>query len=348
MTGYHLLTIWHIDASLPAVYDAVQDSMLWPEWWPGCEKVERLASGDEHGINDIRRYSWRGDLPYPLVFELRATRIEALAGIEGLARGDLEGRGRWHFTHTGKVSIVRLEWHVHSTRWWMNLLAPVARPAFIRNHGLIMDQGGEQLAQRLGARLLSRKNIDLATGTVLPAALPARSSEHGRIDPLMLLVVGVGGGILATFVQIVLWWLADMPVVETLIRDTRLTAAVLMGPEVLPPPLTLRWDIVLLAALTHFAISIACTIAPALLASRLPAGPNLVAGAWYGLGIYIVNLHGFTLLFPWFSVARDWATLLTHVFFGMALTVGCWWFARRYRKTQAKMQGDVRTVRAIR
>jgi len=263
-----------------------------------------------------------------VVFEVRATRIDALVAIEGCARGDLEGTGRWQFAHNGDVSVVHFEWHVRSTRWWMNLLAPLARPMFIRNHVRIMTQGGEGLARRLDAMLVGQENIDLMAENDVPKAIPGRLREGGRITPLVLLMVGIGAGTLATVAQIALWRLAGMPVLETLFRDARLTAALLMGPAVLPPPVTAQWDILLVATLIHFVLSISYALLPALLAMRLPAGLAIVAGALYGLGIYVVNLYGFTLLFPWFSVARDWVTLLTHLIFGMGLTGGCWWFAQ--------------------
>jgi hypothetical protein len=37
----------------------------------------------------------------------------------------------------------------------MNLLAPVARPAFQSNHDYVMRNGGAGLAELLGARLLA-------------------------------------------------------------------------------------------------------------------------------------------------------------------------------------------------
>lgn len=344
MAEYHLLTIWRIKAPLTQVYDAIHDSMRWPDWWPGAEKVEAIADGDSDGINSVRRYSWQGDLPYPVVFDVRATRIEALAAIEGRARGDLEGTGCWHFAHDGEASIVHYEWHVRSARWWMNLLAPLARPMFIRNHVRIMTQGGEGLARRLDAALVGQENIDLMAEKEAPKAMSGHMWEGGKINLLILLIVGIGAGILATVAQIALWRLAGMPILETLFRDARLTAALLMGPGVLPPPATAQWDILVVATLIHFALSISYALAPALLAARLPAGPAIVAGALYGLGIYIVNLYGFTLLFPWFSVARDWVTLLTHLVFGMALTGGCWWFAQGGMNAKPMLRRDVPTT----
>ena len=44
---------------------------------------------------------------------------------------------------------------MHTTRPWMNLLAPVARPFFRWNHNVVMHQGGVGLAGLLGAQLLA-------------------------------------------------------------------------------------------------------------------------------------------------------------------------------------------------
>jgi hypothetical protein len=226
----------------------------------------------------------------------------------------------------------------------MNLLAPLARPMFIRNHARLMEQGGDGLARRLDATLVSQANIDLMAKNGVPKAISVHLREGGRINQLVLLVVGIGAGILATIAQIALWRLAGTPILETLFRDARLTAALLMGPGVLPPPATAQWDILLVATLIHFALSISYALLPALLAGRLSAGPAIVAGALYGLGIYVVNLYGFTLLFPWFSVARDWVTLLTHLVFGMGLSAGCWWFAQGDRKAKPMAPRDVQAT----
>lgn len=178
---YRLLTIWRIEAPLEEMYAAIHDSLRWPEWWPGAEKVEQIAAGDAAGINSVRRYAWQGQLPYRVVFEVCTTRIEKLVAIEGTARGDLEGIGRWHFSHEAGVSVVRYEWHVRSNRWWMNLTAPVARSMFIRNHGLLMAQGGEGLARRLGSPLVGQETIDLMAATPLPRPPPGGGGSVGGL-----------------------------------------------------------------------------------------------------------------------------------------------------------------------
>ena len=48
------------------------------------------------------------------------------------------------------------EWNVATTKPWMNLVAPIARPIFAHNHDVVMGWGGEGLARLLGSRLLAR------------------------------------------------------------------------------------------------------------------------------------------------------------------------------------------------
>ncbi|HZV54844.1 MAG TPA: sodium:proline symporter [Rhodocyclaceae bacterium] len=149
-------------------------------------------------------------------------------------------------------------------------------------------------------------------------------------DWLVAAVAGLAAGVIATAVQIALWWLSAVPVVATLIRDARLTAAVVMGPAVLPPSNILQWNIVLIAALIHFSLSIAYGLILARLIGRLRVRHALAAGGYYGMALYLINLHGFTAIFPWFTVARDWITVLTHIAFGTSLA-GCYLALRSHQ-----------------
>ena len=185
-------------------------------------------------------------------------------------------------------------------------------------------------ARLLEASPVSQENIDLLADPVQPEVAYGKLRERGRIDPAMALVAGIGAGVIATLAQLLLWWLNQIPLAETLFRDARLTAALLMGGAVLPPPSTAQWDILLVATLIHFALSVAYALLPAHLAGSLNTGPALLAGALYGLAIYVVNLYGLTVLFPWFAVARDWVTVLAHIVFGIALVGGCRLFRRTY------------------
>ncbi|MFZ2269245.1 MAG: SRPBCC family protein [Azonexus sp.] len=323
MAEYRLLSIWRIEAPVETVYTAILGSLGWPAWWPGVQEVETLAEGDSCGIGNIRRYTWQGELPYRLTFAVHTTRIDPGIAIEGRTEGDLEGVGRWHFARQGTACIVRFEWHVRTTRWWMSALAPLARGLFIEKHAQFMARGGAGLARLLGAPPVSQLNVDLSASCRPPVAAPGRWRERGRLDPLMVALAGMAAGTLATAAQLLYWWMSQVPLAETLFRDARLTAALLMGPAVLPPPATAQWDILLVATLLHFLLSIAYALPPARLFETWRGWRLFAGGCLYGLALYVINLYGFVLLFPWFAVARDGASLFAHIAFGLTLA-GCY------------------------
>lgn len=149
---YRLVTVWHIEAPLETVCEAISNSLNWPQWWRNVESVEELAPGDALGIGSVRRYIWRGRLPYRLTFDIRVIHAELLTFVEGVASGDVEGHGRWSFTTDGRLTSVRFDWQVRPTSVWMNLLAPFAHPLFRWNHDDIMRCGGESLARMLNTR----------------------------------------------------------------------------------------------------------------------------------------------------------------------------------------------------
>jgi uncharacterized protein YndB with AHSA1/START domain len=154
MAGYRFLTTWCLEAPIEPVWDAIHDSERWPEWWRGVERVVELDPGDEDGIGQVGRYTWKSRLPYELSFDVTTLRKERPHLLEGEASGELAGRGTWRLSEGGGLTTVLYEWDVRTTQPWMNLLAPLARPVFAWNHDWVMKRGAEGLARRLGARLV--------------------------------------------------------------------------------------------------------------------------------------------------------------------------------------------------
>ncbi|MDQ3587872.1 MAG: SRPBCC family protein [Actinomycetota bacterium] len=148
---YSFRTTWLVRAPREEVFQVIWDSERWPEWWRGVQSVVKLEEGDSDGVGSLGRYSWRSRLPYTLEFDTRIIRVERPHLLEGHATGELEGTGLWRlFEQTGLTAVV-YDWRVRTTRPWMNLLAPVAKPLFAWNHDAIMSWGAEGLAGRLGA-----------------------------------------------------------------------------------------------------------------------------------------------------------------------------------------------------
>ena len=90
---------------------------------------------------------WKSLLPYRVEFEVTTKRVERPHLMEGHAVGELTGTGRWRLFERDGVTAVLYEWNVSTTKAWMNLLAPVARPAFEWNHDWVMARGGEGIAR---------------------------------------------------------------------------------------------------------------------------------------------------------------------------------------------------------
>lgn len=321
MAEYRFITTWQIEAPLDTVFNAIAQSLDWPDWWQGAEKVEQRAAGDANGIGSVRRYTWKSRLPYRLVFDARTTRIEPPAALEAVTSGDLEGSGRWLFSYAYPVTTVRYEWHVRTRRWWMNLLAPAARFLFEKNHHALMRCGAQGLARLLRARL-----VGISYTSLPPTPQPAKRRLHafrscfqnGR-DLAIAIYAGIAAGSSASGVQIALWWANSDALPQILWRDARLTAAIVMGPGVLPPPADFEWSVMLAATLVHFTLSISYSLLLACLIAKLDRMPSLLTGSGFGLLLYAINMYGFTLVFPWFEAARGGITATAHIAFGITV-----------------------------
>lgn len=157
MPAYEFVTIWRTKAPLDKVWNEIYYSERWPEWWRGVEEVTELVKGDDLGVGSVRRYTWKSMLPYRLTFETETVRVEPMSVIEGIARGELDGRGIWNISSDGEYTTARYDWQVDTTKAWMNLIAPLARPLFKWNHDIVMGWGAEGLARRLGIAVIEDK-----------------------------------------------------------------------------------------------------------------------------------------------------------------------------------------------
>ena len=155
MAEYAFLTTWLLDSPRQPVWEAIHDQARWPAWWRGVEEAEELKAGEESGVGTVSRLVWKSLLPYRVEFEVTTTHVERPHLLQADAVGELTGVGRWRLFEEEGATAVLYEWNVATTRAWMNLLAPVARPVFEWNHDWVMARGGEGIANLLGCRLLA-------------------------------------------------------------------------------------------------------------------------------------------------------------------------------------------------
>jgi uncharacterized protein YndB with AHSA1/START domain len=154
MTDYRFLTIWHLEAPIESVWDAINNYQCWPNWWKAVESVVEVKGASDSQTESVWRFTWKTPLSYKLMFNSHITQINAPVLLELVARGDLEGVGLWELEGGMESTIVRYTWTVKTTLVWMNILAVFIRPLLEWNHNAIMQQGGEGLAKHLNARLI--------------------------------------------------------------------------------------------------------------------------------------------------------------------------------------------------
>ncbi len=150
------MTTWLLAAPRQQVWDVLADCQSWPRWWRGVEEVVELDGGDQRRVGSAYRVSWRAPLvSYRVGFDFLVDAVDEPRSMAGRARGALQGSGQWRLFEDAGVCAVTFDWEVGTTRAWMNALAPLARPTFAHSHDRLMRRGGEDLARRMGARLLA-------------------------------------------------------------------------------------------------------------------------------------------------------------------------------------------------
>ncbi|CAG9180791.1 hypothetical protein [Cupriavidus pinatubonensis] len=110
----------------------------------------------------------------------------------------------------------------------------------------------------------------------------------------------------------------------------RMTAAIVMGHNVLTNEVGFEAGVMLAGLVVHFALSaILGLILAAIMASfsfDSSFGVATLAGVIFGLVVYWFDFYGMTRVFPWFADARSAASLGTHLVFGLVAADTYWRF----------------------
>ncbi|MEV5596301.1 SRPBCC family protein [Streptomyces sp. NPDC052496] len=141
---YRFRSEWRLAAPPPAVFAALEDAEMYPQWWPQVRRVTRVD--DRSGTA-----SFRSLLPYVLTVTATETRRDPGTGVLEIAmRGDLEGFARWTVGAAGRGTRAVFEQEVEVRKPALRRLALPGRPFFVANHTLMMRAGRRGLASRLG------------------------------------------------------------------------------------------------------------------------------------------------------------------------------------------------------
>lgn len=147
---FDLVSHWHLPLPIEPIWVALVQTEEWPHWWRAVKTVTLLAPGRPDGVGAVREFTWGTALPYTITFKMTATRVEPMTILEGQARGELNGVGRWTLTGEPGGTHVQYDWQVDVTKPWKVALAPILRPVFAWNHKVVMGWGEEDIRKRLG------------------------------------------------------------------------------------------------------------------------------------------------------------------------------------------------------
>jgi hypothetical protein len=132
------------------------------------------------------------------------------------------------------------------------------------------------------------------------------------VDWRAAMIAGIISGLFAFFLHITLSaFLLDSPWVFL-----RITASLLLGKNVLPPPADFSWGFFLTAAGIHIVLGLIYASLIAVVIHQWGILISFLGGALIGLALYTINFYAFSMLFPWFYAFRSWAFLVVHVLFG--------------------------------
>ncbi|HUP26713.1 MAG TPA: SRPBCC family protein [Candidatus Limnocylindrales bacterium] len=139
---------WHIEAPLSMTWDLVSNSADWQEWWPGLKSAV-ITNYSENIVGSSVQLAWRSKTGYRLKHVVVITDIEPGRIISFKSSGDLFGQGTWKFEEYNGTTHMAIDWHVQTTKAWMNILSPVLRPIFVSNHDKLMRRGEAGLNKHL-------------------------------------------------------------------------------------------------------------------------------------------------------------------------------------------------------
>lgn len=134
--SYHFRARWEFDAPKEAVYEGLYEVIHYPRWWPQFTKVKRIDEDDFE-------MTVRSFFGYDLDYQLKTTKHDLEQGIlQAKVEGDIHGSITWSIqSNKDGRCIVRFAQDVSTTEWYMNLLAPIVRWAFVWAHNRVMDRG---------------------------------------------------------------------------------------------------------------------------------------------------------------------------------------------------------------
>jgi len=165
---YHLTSEFRFTSPREAVWNRLLNLPEWPSWWRWSKRMDEVQppSGDQR-LGGAYRHRVGSPLGYGFSYTGTVARVDPLRLLELASTGDLEGTARFVLTDAVEGGTeLSFVWLAHTPRWWMNIMAPIARPMFTWNHDKLMTDFGRGLAAATGGRLVTVSNAAVKPGSV--------------------------------------------------------------------------------------------------------------------------------------------------------------------------------------
>lgn len=134
MARYKFVDRWPIRAPIDQVFRHIADPGTYPQWWPVYPKVESLPGVQPPQVGSQAKLTVASALGYRLNLLLEITESNPPHHLMTVARGDLEGTGKWEFKQEGDTTTATWTWIVETHHPLLNLLEPLAKKLFAWSH----------------------------------------------------------------------------------------------------------------------------------------------------------------------------------------------------------------------
>lgn len=151
----------------------------------------------------------------------------------------------------------------------------------------------------------------------MPSFITASHALERRLDWKAAIYAGLIAGVVFMMAEMIMVWLF---LGQSPWGPPRMIAAMVLGQDVLPPPATFDIGILMTAMMIHFILAVVYGFIFGWIVHNMNMGTAVLTGAGLGLAIYLINFYPIAAaLFPWFAMARNWVSIVSHIMFGAVL-----------------------------
>jgi len=207
---YHFLSDFRMTTDRDAVWAALIAVEEWPLWWRWLKRIDVMREAtSEDGVGAVYRNHIGSPTGYAFEFQGEIAAADRPRRLDLTLTGEIVGRIRYLLSDDPSGGThVEYAQLVETPKWWMNLLAPIARPGFTWNHDKLMTDFGRGLAKASGGELVTVPNWTLRTSSK-PRSTTSKCSR--RITPTTLTVGRLGRASAGTASRVLLIRATNVP-----------------------------------------------------------------------------------------------------------------------------------------